>query len=167
MVPNNSAQIQAGGDSGGTCFLSGRVTGVNSFCNGSSIDLDNDGVIRSNELTSITSCTQASPDAYRAWANNLLLTDINVEPFLFVPALAGVAPTAQVTSVSATIQNVSTGGLSTTFRGAIRSGFVEVKVPIEPDHTMCSHLHAVAPLSGPATVKGGVCLGDGLVHVML
>jgi hypothetical protein len=58
LLPNDRGQIPWFGDSGGTCFYNGYVTGIQSNCKTSG--------------TTVTSCYEVGPEAYQPWALNRL-----------------------------------------------------------------------------------------------
>jgi hypothetical protein len=168
QLDRKNGQVGFGGDSGSTCFYGGRITGVQSTCNATWFDVDGDTKDDGwAERLATTSCFSAPPNKFRAFANDIVLSDANVR-FDFVP------PLSTTTAVAATI--ASPKG-STPFNARVnmtwidlvpRSGYVTVRVDQadEPPRTMCQRLGTTAPMSGRVELRG-VCLGDGLVSALL
>ncbi|MDF3071312.1 MAG: Trypsin [Polyangiaceae bacterium] len=89
---NTSNQVGFGGDSGSTCFLSGSVVGVQSTCGGfSNFDLNGNGTPGESwaERGAPSSCTDAAPSQFRAWAGQKVQVAVNVN-FVFTAAMTGV-----------------------------------------------------------------------------
>jgi len=85
-------QVGFGGDSGSTCFLNGRVLGVQSTCGGfANFDVNGNGTPGESwaERGAPSSCTDAAPSQFRTWADQKVQVAVNVS-FVFTGALNGV-----------------------------------------------------------------------------
>jgi hypothetical protein len=163
IAPNTTGQIATAGDSGSTCFVGGRVTGVYSTCAGNGVDANGNGLITCSELTSVTSGTYASPGSHRAWTEARLFNHVTARPFVFSPPLPSTAVTATLRSIAGLNRTYDAKASLTIFSGALMSGWLRLHVENEPPRTLCSIVRATASATGWSDVRGGVCLGDGVM----
>lgn len=155
---NGNNQIGSPGDSGSTCFWNGRVLGVQSTCWGDWSDISGDGNFQSREWTRIRTCTAASPNAYRAWAEARIHADVNLS-YPTVPPIGG-AVRVQLRAANDSDDIWVWGGLSYgTF--ALRGAWLNARVDTPPAGYVCSRAHATTPVRGDATLNGA-CLSDAL-----
>lgn len=155
-----------GGDSGSTCFLNGSVTGVQSTCSATFIDVNGNGKDDGwPEKKDTTSCTSAAPGQFRTFVGNAILANVTVA-FDALPALpAGTTANGTITTTSEVV-NVNMLATSTLTKKAPRSGRVDAFVTAEPARMMCPKVSVRSPMSGDASIRGR-CLGDGLVSALL
>ncbi len=167
---NPLSQITASGDSGSTCFLSSSsntVTGVmsNGICTGN--DVDGNGVVTSEECSTIEDGRYMAPGNYRTWAQAIVRTNVVVPAFVNLPPLpGGTTLSSRVTTVNGTNSTGSALSSRTVSAAALRSGWVQVEAVTEPARTLCPKQRYSAPLTGNAT-KQNVCFGDGLVSSLV
>lgn len=155
---NGNNQIGAPGDSGSTCFWNNQVLGVQSTCGGPWIDLNGNGTLEGNEWTQINSCTAASPNAYRAWAEARIDAGVLLV-FPTVPATGNLF-TATIEAVNdAADINLWTAAFVAQF--ARRGGRLEAYVEDPPAGYVCGRASTVTPTSGDATLRGA-CLSHAL-----
>jgi hypothetical protein len=161
ISPQNT-QIGTAGDSGSSCFFNGAVTGVFSTCNGTGVDVDGDGQVACWEFTGMTNTAYASPGSYRAWAQNIIMTNVNVPAFTFSPPTGLGNTSASFTTVDGENSVVNVTVASFLGTAALRGGWMQLRVTNEPAGYMCGVSRGVAPVTGDATITGA-CLSDGLV----
>jgi hypothetical protein len=111
-TPNPAGQIQWHGDSGGSCFSSGLVTGINSTCAWTWSPL------------AITSCVQTGPQEYLPWAN---------------PVLAQRGPAQTVTSTSSNTSADSVYINDVRTNGSTANDVVEVTANYNPAGEMSAN----------------------------
>ena len=164
-IDRTGGRIGAPGDSGSTCFFGNQVTGVQSTCVGSWVDLNGDGQFQNREWTAINSCNSASPSSHRAFSEAQVLADTTIA-FRFVPPLPSGSNVEAVLTTTYDTVAVDPSSPITVGAFAARSGRLEAELTQEPQNYMCPRLSQIAPLSGDAELVGA-CLSDGLLHVLL
>jgi hypothetical protein len=163
MVPNGSNQIPTAGDSGSTCFFGTQLTGISSTCQGTGIDVNGNGQIACNELTSVTGSNYVAPGAYRTWVNSRIRTNLTLEAYTFSPPLpAGTTVNVHLTNINGLDRNLNAAVNSTILSATLRSGWVRADVTNEPAGTLCGTAIATAPATGSSFITGA-CLGDGVM----
>ena len=155
-----------GGDSGSTCYFNGLVTGVQSTCKASFVDVNGNGVNDGwAERNNTQWCKSAAPGQFRDWAENAILADVTVT-FDAMPPMAAEATLQGTVTTTSGVNSVNLLAGMTLTKKAPRSGRVGVAVDVEPDGMLCPVVDATSPMSGSLSISAR-CLGDGLVAALL